>query len=310
MQNRIKCGVVGVGYLGEHHARVYSTLEGCSLAGVYDVDTARAEEIAKKYGCEVFDSLDDLGNACDCVSVVTPTDKHATTAIPLIEKDCHLLIEKPLTSSVDEAEQILKAAKGHNGILQIGLIEHYNPVMAFLESVVESPKFVTSQRLAPFNVRGTEVGVVLDLMIHDIGIALRLVKSEAVSIDAIGINVLSTKEDIANARIRFQNGCVADLNVSRVSEKKLREIRIFQPRTYLSLDFTAQSGHLMQMTQKGFVRSEIPIEKEEPLKIELSSFIRCVRYHSQPKVDIHFGKKTLALALKITDLIKSDLTNL
>ncbi|MDR1890919.1 MAG: Gfo/Idh/MocA family oxidoreductase [Puniceicoccales bacterium] len=303
MENELKCGVVGVGYLGQHHARIYSSLEGCSLVGICDINQERAEEIASKYHCEVFDSIEDLGSACDCVSVVTPTDKHAETAIPLIEKGCHLLIEKPLTSSTEDAERILKAASGRDRILQMGLIEHYNPVMKFLEKSVMAPRFVTSQRLAPFNARGTEVGVVLDLMIHDIGIILQLIKSEIVFIDAIGIRVLSKTEDIANARLRFANGCVADLNVSRVSEKKLREVRIFQPQTYLSMDFTSQSGHLMKVTPEGLIKNEIPVEKEEPLRTELSSFIQCVRNHMEPKTDIHFGKRTLELALKITEII-------
>ncbi|MDR2779466.1 MAG: Gfo/Idh/MocA family oxidoreductase [Puniceicoccales bacterium] len=303
MKSRLKCGVVGVGYLGQHHARIYSSLEECSLVGICDIDPRRAVEIASKYHCEVFDSIEELGNWCECVSVVTPTDKHAETAIPLIEKNCHLLIEKPLTSSTEDAERILKAASSRNRILQMGLIEHYNPVMKFLETSVVDPQFVTSQRLAPFNTRGTEVGVVLDLMIHDIGIILRLVKSEIVSIDAIGIRVLSKTEDIANARLRFANGCVADLNVSRVSEKKLREIRIFQPQAYLSMDFTSQSGHLMKVIPEGLTKNEIPIEKEEPLRTEILSFIQCVQNHTKPKTDIHFGKKTLELALKITEII-------
>ncbi|MDR0693011.1 MAG: Gfo/Idh/MocA family oxidoreductase, partial [Puniceicoccales bacterium] len=274
MASRLKCGVVGVGYLGQHHARVYSSLEECSLVGVYDISPERAEEIASKYHCKVFNSLEELGNECNCVSIVTPTDKHAETAIPLIEKNCHLLIEKPLASLTEDVERILKAANGRDRILQTGLIEHYNPVMKFLETSVTTPRFVTSQRLAPFNRRGTEVGVVLDLMIHDIGIILQLVKSEIISIDAIGIRVLSKTEDIANARLHFANGCVADLNVSRVSEKKLREIRIFQPQTYLSMDFTSQSGHLMKVLPEGLIKDEIPVEKEEPLRTEISSFIQ------------------------------------
>jgi predicted dehydrogenase len=303
MASGLKCGVVGVGYLGQHHARVYSSLEECFLVGIYDINLERAKEVASKYHCEVFNSLEELGNECNCVSIVTPTDKHTETAIPLIEKNCHLLIEKPLASSTEDVERILKAANGRDRILQTGLIEHYNPVMKFLEASVTIPQFITSQRLAPFNRRGTEVGVVLDLMIHDIGIILQLVKSEIISIDAIGIRVLSKTEDIANTRLHFANGCVADLNVSRVSEKKLREIRIFQPQTYLSMDFTSQSGHLMKVLPEGLIKDEIPVEKEEPLRTEISSFIQCVRNHTEPKIDIHFGKKTLQLALKITEII-------
>lgn len=302
MHEVLKCGVVGVGYLGQHHARIYSELDGCELVGVYDTNVARAQQIAALYHCNVFSSIEELGYACDCVSVVTPTNMHASSAIPLIKQGCHLLIEKPLTSNTDDAESILRASEGKDKILQVGLIEHYNPVMKFLENTVSAPKFITSQRLAPFNGRGTDVGVILDLMIHDIGIILQLVKSDVTSIDAVGIHVLSKTEDIANARLKFQNGCVADLNVSRVSEKKLREIRIFQPQTYLSLDFTSQNGHVVKMDNNTIVREEIPIEKEEPLRTELSSFIHCVRNHTNPKVDIHFGRKTLELAIAITEI--------
>jgi predicted dehydrogenase len=178
MQKLLRCGVAGVGHLGQSHARIYSELDGCELVGVFDVDDDRAHEIADRYKCAVFGSIEELGNHCDCVSVVTPTDRHAEVAIPLIECNCHLLIEKPLTSTSSDAERIMQAAAGHDKILQVGLIEHYNPVFKFLESAVVSPKFITSQRLASFNVRGTEVGVVLDLMIHDIGVVLKLVKSD------------------------------------------------------------------------------------------------------------------------------------
>lgn len=304
MQKLLKCGVAGVGHLGQSHARIYSELDGCELVGVFDVNDDRAHEIADKYKCAVFGSIEELGYNCDCVSVVTPTDRHAEVAIPLIKCDCHLLIEKPLTSTAADAERIMQAAAGHDKILQVGLIEHYNPVFKFLESTVVSPKFITSQRLASFNVRGTEVGVVLDLMIHDIGVVLKLVKSDVTSIDAVGVSVLSKNEDIANARLHFANGCIADLNASRVSEKKLREIRVFQPHSYLSLDFTSQSGHSIEVTDNGLVHKDVPVEKEEPLKTELISFLNCVRKHKEPKIDIHFGKKTLELALKITDIIK------
>jgi predicted dehydrogenase len=305
MRGKIKCGVAGVGYLGQHHARIYSELDGCLLVGVCDTNGERAREIANGYGCVAFNSIGELGEACDCVSVATPTGSHCAVALQLIGHNCHLLIEKPLTSTAAEAEKILKAAAGRDRILQVGLIEHYNPVMKFLEESVVQPKFVVSQRLSPYSARGTDVGVVLDLKIHDIGIILQLVRSDVKSIDAVGLIVLSKAEDIANARLHFANGCVADLNASRVSEKKLREIRIFQPRGYISMDFTAQSGHLMEMTASGLSRSEIPVEKDEPLKTEIASFLRCVGEHSAPKVDIHFGKMTLELALRICDAINS-----
>src|SRR5947208_7092896 len=174
---KIKCGVVGVGSLGQHHARIYAALPGAELAGIYEANDARAAEIAAKYHCRRFATLDELGEACDAVSIVVPTDQHAAVALPLLVKGCHLLIEKPICASLAEAEQVLAAARAHGALVQVGHIEHFNPVMGFLEKEVSAPQFITAERLAPFTPRGTEVGVVLDLMIHDIGIVLELVRS-------------------------------------------------------------------------------------------------------------------------------------
>ena len=187
MTNGIKCGVAGVGYLGKHHARIYDSLDGCELVGVLEPDDDAAEKACGDYGCRRFSSLDELAEACEAISVVCPTDKHAEVALPLIRNGCHLLVEKPLCVSAEEAESMLGAAKESGSILQVGHIEHYNPVMAFLEEKVERPRYLTVERLAPFQPRGTEVGVVLDLMIHDIGIVMALIASSIRSVDAIGV---------------------------------------------------------------------------------------------------------------------------
>ena len=216
------------------------------------------------------------------------------------------MIEKPLCTSLAEAEDILSAAKAAGRIVQVGHIEHYNPVMGYLENAVTNPQFITADRLAPFNPRGTEVGVVLDLMIHDLGVILALVRSPIQQVDAVGVNVLSQSEDIANARITFENGCVANINTSRVSMKKVREIRVFQPANYLSLDFMNQSGHFLHKEGAELVREEIPIEKDEPLKLELASFLEVVKDAGQPKVGAELGKSALELAIQITELIHAD----
>lgn len=305
-QGKLLCGVVGVGYLGQHHARIYSELDSTQLVGVFDNNRARAEEIAALYGCKVFDTIKELGDACNAVSVVVPTDKHTEVALPLLEQGCDLLIEKPICTSVEDAEQIVKKAKEKNLIVQVGHIEHFNPVMGFMEEHVHSPRFITADRLAPFNPRGTEVGVVLDLMIHDIGIVLKLANSPVERVEAVGVNVLSHREDIANARIVFQNGCVANLNVSRVSLKKVREIRIFQSGTYMSLDFMNQKGHLIKVKEPmQILQEEVPIEKAEPLKVELASFANCVVHKSNPKVGASLGRYALEIALKITAQINA-----
>ncbi len=302
---KLKCGVAGVGYLGQHHARIYAELEEAELVGIFEMNDARAEEICAKHGCPRFKTLEELAEACEAVSVVVPTDRHHEVALPLLKGGTHLLIEKPICQSLEEAASILKVAKESDLLVQVGHIEHFNPVMSFLEDAVAQPKFITADRLAPFQPRGTEVGVVLDLMIHDIGIVLQLVKSPVKRIDSVGVNVLSQTEDIANARIQFENGCVANLNVSRVSSKKVREIRVFQPSGYLSLDFMNQAGHVVKIDGGELGKQSVPIEKGEPLKLELASFIESVNKRQQPKVGGELGRTALEIAIAVTEQIRS-----
>jgi len=297
---RVRCGVVGVGFLGQHHARIYSQLEGCELVGICDSSPERAAEIAGKYGCRVYPDAATLAADCDAVSVAVPTNLHRDVALPLLAKGVHLLIEKPLCTSSAEAEEIQKAASDANVLVQVGHIEQFNPVVGYLEKVIANPRFITADRLAPFNPRGTEVGVVLDLMIHDIGVILELVNSPVERIDAVGVAVVTRHEDIANARITFANGCVANINTSRISEKKVREIRVFQSDAYLSLDYMNPTGHLMKKVGPMVQREEIPIEKAEPLKLELASFVKCVELRQKPKVDASFARTALEVALEIT----------
>jgi predicted dehydrogenase len=305
---RLRCGVAGTGSLGQHHARIYSTLPGAELAGIFEPSDARAAEICAKYACRRFTSLEEMAQHCDAVSVVVPTNHHAAVALPLLKAGCHLLIEKPLCVSMAEAEQILSAARANNRIVQVGHIEHYNPVMSFLEQAVVDARYITAERLAPFTPRGTEVGVVLDLMIHDIGIVLQLVNSPVERIDAVGVSVVTKTEDIANARLAFQNGCVANLSASRVSLKKNREIRVFQRGGYLSIDFMGQKGHTVRVdptAEGGFAKQDIPIEKGEPLAIELGSFTQCVRDQQRPKVSGELGRTALEVAIRITEQIRA-----
>lgn len=322
-KTKVKCGVIGVGSLGQHHARIYSTLPNVEFMGIYESSDERAKEICAKYNCHRFASIAELGAACDAVSVVVPTDKHAEVAIPLLAQKCHLLIEKPITATLEEAERVLAAAKANDCIVQVGHIEHFNPVMSFMEKHIDRPGYITAERLAPYTPRGTEVGVVLDLMIHDIGIVLALAKSPIRKIDSVGISVLSKTEDIANARIEFESGCVANLSASRMSLKKNREIRIFQDNAYLSLDFMNQKGHLVKkndliaygvklkvgLAKAGDASSipvqEIPIEKDEPLKLELVHFTESVAASTQPKVGAALAKTALEVALQITAQIKA-----
>jgi predicted dehydrogenase len=319
---KIQCGVAGVGYLGQHHARIYREIPGAELAGIYETNDARAAEICALHGCRRFTSLEEMGDTCDVVSVAVPTDRHCEVALPLLAKNAHLLIEKPLCANREEAARILAAAQTAGAIVQVGHIEHFNPVMGFLEREVVAPHYITTERLAPFQPRGTVVGVVLDLMIHDIGIVLELVKSPVEKIDSVGVRVLSKTEDIANARLQFANGCVANLNASRMSLKRLREIRVFQPTGYFSFDFMNQTGHLVRKAgmleyaakiASGQARpgdasavplEEIPLQKGEPLRLELTSFIEAVREARAPKVGASLGKSALEVALTVTDQIR------
>ena len=291
--------------MGQHHARIYHELDVSEFIGFYEPNEQAAQKIKEAYSVKRFSSLEELAKECDAVSVVCPTDLHAEVSIPLLDYGCHLLVEKPLCTSSTEAELILSRAKENKLIVQVGHIEHYNPVMDFLEEAVDAPKYLTVDRLAPFQPRGTEVGVVLDLMIHDIGIALALVSSPLKSVDAIGVRVLSQTEDIANARLVFENGCVANLNASRVSEKKAREIRVFQDSGYLSLDFMNQKGHFIQKKGMQLEKNEVPVEKGEPLALEIASFLDCVLEAKTPKTDGSFGKSALEVALTVTKKIES-----
>jgi predicted dehydrogenase len=322
-KEKIACGVIGVGSLGQHHARIYASMKNVEFAGIFETDDARAAEICAKHNCRRFVTIEELGEVCDAVSVVVPTDKHAQVALPLLAKGCHLLIEKPICASIEEAEQVLAAAQSAHCIVQVGHIEHFNPVMSFLEKEINRPGYITTERLAPYQTRGTEVGVVLDLMIHDIGIVLALVKSPIEKIDSVGMHLLSKTEDIANARIQFTNGCVANLSASRLSLKKSREIRIFQDNAYLSLDFMNQKGHLVKksdiiayglklkvgLAKAGDMSSipvdDIPIEKGEPLAIELASFVDSVTRAKEPKVGAELGKSALEVAITITEQIRA-----
>jgi predicted dehydrogenase len=320
---KLRCGVVGTGSLGQHHARIYAELAGVDFAGIFETNDSRAAEICAKFNCRRFATLDELGAACDAVSIVVPTDLHEKVALPLLAQGCHLLIEKPICATLEEAERVLAAAQAKQAIVQVGHIEHFNPVMGFLEKHIDRPGYITAERLAPYTPRGTEVGVVLDLMIHDIGIVLALTKSPIRKIDSVGIHVLSKTEDIANTRIEFESGCVANLSASRMSLKKSREIRVFQEDAYLSLDFMNQKGHLVKksdviayglklkigLAKAGDASSipvaDIPIEKDEPLKLELQHFVDSVRQRQQPKVGGVLAKTALEVAIQITEQIKN-----
>ncbi len=300
----IALGVAGVGAIGQNHARVLASLPGVKLAAIYDTDAARAAEIAAQYGTRAVTTLDELAAICDAVTVATPTVTHYETGRRLLALGRHVLIEKPITDNTEQAQELADMAKTGGLVLQVGHIERFNPVLSLIEEHLTQPRFIEAHRLSPFPNRSTDIGVVLDLMIHDLEIILHLVKSRVESVDAVGIPVLTRREDIANARIRFANGCVANVTASRISPEKMRKLRVFQSDAYLSLDYQAQEGKIHRLTPSGIVAEEVTVEKDEPLKLELAAFAQCARLGHEPRVGGHEAAAALELALDITQRIQ------
>jgi predicted dehydrogenase len=300
----VKVGVVGVGAIGRNHARIYSELESAELVGICDADEARAQEIAAEFGTEAVPTLDELISRIDAASISTPTVTHRDIGMQMLEAGKHVLVEKPISDSVDDAKAMIDLAHQRGLALQVGHIERFNPVMSQLEARLNSPKFIECHRLSPFPKRSMDIGVVLDLMIHDLEIVLHLVNSPIATIDAVGIHVLTRREDIANARIRFENGCVANITASRISPERMRKIRVFQGDAYLSLDYQDQSGWIYRKDGMEIGREEVEVEKDEPLKCELAAFVDCAARGEQPKVSGQEGAAALNVALEITRLIE------
>ena len=312
----VRVGVVGVGSLGVNHAQIYASLEGAELAGIYDVDPERAAYVAAMYKVEVCETLDALMDRIDAASVVVPTNLHFDVASQMIRQGKHLLVEKPIAATTSEAEELVRLAQEHDTILQVGHIERYNPVMEYLEKTARNPRFIEAHRLAPYpppregiHPRGTEVNVVLDLMIHDLEVILHLVRSPVKEVRAVGVPVLSPSEDIANVRLEFENGCVANITASRISPERMRKIRVFIDEAYLSLDYQKQAGEVFKKTEAGIEHADIPIEKGEPLANELRSFIDCARHHNAPKVSGEHAAEALKLAARVTQLMRTRRAN-
>jgi predicted dehydrogenase len=301
----ISLGVAGVGAIGQNHARVLAALPGVKLAAIYDTDPARAAEVAARHGTQAVATLEDLAAVCDAVTIATPTVTHYETGRQLLSLGRHILIEKPITDNTEQAQELAALARDRGLVLQVGHIERFNPVMSLLEERLTQPRFIEAHRLSPFPNRSTDIGVVLDLMIHDLEIILHLVKSPVEHVDAVGIPVLTRREDIANARIRFADGCVANITASRISPEKLRKLRVFQSDAYLSLDYQAQEGKIHRLTPSGIVAEEVTVEKDEPLKLELAAFANCARHGHQPKVGGSEAAAALELAIDITRRIEA-----
>jgi predicted dehydrogenase len=298
--NKLRVGVVGVGHIGSNHARVYTEIPSAEFAAIYDVDPARANAIAKKFDVPVAKSLDEFIGMVDAASIATPTSTHYEVAWPLLQRGKHLLVEKPITDNTTHASELAALAERNEQILQVGHVERVNPVLSALEQHLAHPRFIEAHRLSPYPDRSTDIGVVLDLMIHDLEIILHLVRSPVQNIDAVGVPVLSEGEDIANARIRFENGCVANVTSSRISPERMRKIRVFQEDAYLSLDYQNQSGEIYRRVNGRITRDKVEIAREEPLKKQLTSFIECASTGREPRVSGFQATAALELAVEIT----------
>jgi predicted dehydrogenase len=300
---KLRVGVVGVGHIGSNHARIYAELTHAEFVAVFDIDPARAAEIAAKYKTKAAESLNEFAEMVDAASVATPTNAHFSVARDLLARGKHLLIEKPITENTADARELAQRAAEKRLVLQVGHVERFNPVLSALEQRLTHPRFIEAHRLSPYPNRSTEIGVVLDLMIHDLEIILHLVNSTVETIDAVGVPVLSRGEDIANARLRFASGCIANITSSRISPERMRKIRVFQEDAYLSLDYQGQSGEIYRRVNGQITRDPVPIEKEEPLRQQLASFVDCALTGGEPKVSGSHAAAALELAVEITKRI-------
>jgi len=328
--DKIKVGVVGVGHLGQHHLRIYSQLPEAELVGIYDIDLLKAKEKSEEFNTRYFEELDDLLEKTEAISLVVPTSFHFTLAEEIIKKGVNLLIEKPITQTVDQAEKLIRMAQEKNLTLQVGHIERFNPAFTAVQSMNLDPKFIESHRLAPFVPRGTDVAVILDLMVHDIDLILALVKDKVKTIEAAGVSVISDSEDIANARITFEKGCVANVTASRISARPMRKLRLFQKDTYISMDFLKKKTEVYRLVESDEVKQhektvignipldkgktilyEIPpIKEEDMLTSELKSFLGAVRDKKRPIVTGEDGKEALRVALEVVKKVKEHKKNI
>ncbi len=314
--SNLRAAVIGVGYLGRFHAQKYAALEGVDLVGVVDANAQRAREVADEVGVAAFDDYRQILDRTDIVSIAVPTQYHHTVAKACLLAGCHILLEKPITQTVEEAEELIAIAADKGLVFQVGHLERFNPAVMALKGVLKNPVFIESHRLAPYKPRGTDVNVVLDLMIHDIDILLSMVPSTIKTINSVGVPVLSQEVDIANARLQFENGCVANVTASRVSRDTMRKIRIFQPDAYISIDYQARKIQILRKGSGGIPVPGLPeIGMEErsfgqvdALLEEIRSFVDAVRNGTPPVVSGEEGKRALELALQINRKLWHEVT--
>jgi predicted dehydrogenase len=305
----LRLAVIGVGHLGRHHARILSTMEGVTLSAVVDTLPERAAEIASVSNTRALTDYRDLIGEVDALVVAVPTELHAEVAVPFLDKGTPVLVEKPMSRSLADADRMLAAARASGAMIAVGHTERHNPAVAVALRLVSAPRFIEVHRLSAFPDRSLDIDVVFDLMIHDLDVILAIVKSEVTSIEAVGVPVLTPKYDIANVRLRFASGCIANITASRISKDRVRKIRFFQPDAYLSVDYASQEVEGWRLVRKeprpDIQGGAIPVERDEPLRRELADFVNAVRDRSAPLVDGEAGRRALALAAEIADKMES-----
>ncbi len=297
--DKVRIGIIGVGYLGTQHARILSYLEGAELKGVADIDLKKSMLIGNRHGVSYCQNFVDMLDEIDAAIVATPTSEHFSITERLLQEGKSVLVEKPMTDTVEQAEKLVGLAKKNKLVFQVGHLERFNPAVEALQDLISEPKFIEVQRLGSFSARSLDTNVVLDLMIHDLDIILDLIQDDVKVIRSSGIHVLSEKFDIANARLEFESGCVATLTASRVHQGKVRNLRIFEPTAYYSIDYIDQAVKVFPLNGRQTDIKELKIKKEEPLKKELQSFIRCIGDKKPRKVSGIEGLRALKLAHKV-----------
>jgi predicted dehydrogenase len=301
---KLNIAIIGIGHLGSKHLKIYDDLrDRVNIVGICDLNQRIARPFAKHYNVEYYRKYQDLAGQVDAVSICVPTRSHFSVAKFFLEKDIHCLVEKPITLNIEEADELIDLARLKNLKLQVGHVERFNSAFESIRHFTKNPLFIECHRLNKFPHRSLDIGAVMDLMIHDIDIILGLVKSPIEDIQAVGINVLTRLEDIANVRLTFENGCTCNLTASRVSEEVVRKIRIFLKNTYISLDYVKQEAFIYKKQAFRIVKHSLPIEKEEPLKKELGSFLDCIVHNTEPVVSGEDGRDALRLALTIGEKI-------
>jgi predicted dehydrogenase len=304
----VRAAVIGVGHLGRHHARILAAMPGVSLAGVVDVNRDRAAKVAGEYGTRAFGSVTEIPDKLDLVVIAVPTESHASIALPLIESGVHTLVEKPVTQTVKEADVLIAAARRAGVVLAVGHSERFNPAVAAARPHIKDPRFIEVHRLGTSPERSLDIDVVLDLMIHDLDLILSVVASDIERVEAVGVPVLTPRVDIANARVRFKNGCIANLTASRISRESVRKIRFFQRDAYVSIDTAARDVEMWSLVPQPGAAPKIgggklAVNGDEPLKRELEDFIAAVRDRRPPAVPGEEGRAALALAVRIVELM-------